>query len=273
MNDVNTMLYACAKVVESKLGIKPKKKRKPGKNKKPKWKINIGKEIETMRGEMSILSEIERNKDPKTIRAKKVIRKYKIRSAIDIPSIKEEVKQKIQVKAQRESRFDKRNKFYRQNKIFQTDAKKFYRDIGTNQVMVKETPPKDSIENFWKGIWGEKQACNMSASWIGNMEKENEIVKEQEWEIITVLELKTVLTKSQKWKSPGIDKVSSSHVLFTSLLNEIMQNPVKTPEWMREGTTYLLTKTNDTKDPKNYQPITCLSTTCKLLPSVLTDRT
>ena len=58
--------------------------------------------------------------------------------------------------------------------------------------MVKETPPKDSIENFWKGIWGEKKACNMSASWIGNMEKGNEKVKEQEWQNITVLELNPI---------------------------------------------------------------------------------
>ena len=42
---------------------------------------------------------------------------------------------------------------------------------------------------------------------------------------------------------------------------------------MCEGTTYLLTKSNDTKDPKSYRPITCLSTTYKLLTSVLTDRT
>ena len=46
-------------------------------------------------------------------------------------------KAKIQVKAQRERQFDKRNKFCRQNKIFQTDAKRFYREIGKNQVMVK----------------------------------------------------------------------------------------------------------------------------------------
>ena len=65
------------------------------------------------------------------------------------------------------------------------------------------------------------------------MQKENEKVKEQEWEIMTALELKVALTKSQKWKSHGIDKVPnfwlnalpSFHVLFTSLLNEIMQNP------------------------------------------------
>ena len=91
----------------------------------------------------------------------------------------------------------------------------------------------------------------MSASWIENTEKESEKVKEQEWENITIHELKTALSKSQKWKSPGIDKVPnillSSHVTFTSLLNELMQDPEKTPEW--------------------------LSTTHKLLISVLTDRT
>ena len=102
MNDVTTMLYVCAKIVESKPGVKLKKKRKPDKNEKPKWKINIEKKIETMRGEMSILCEIERNKNPKTRKARKVIRKYKITNVIDIPSIKGELKQKIQVKAQRE---------------------------------------------------------------------------------------------------------------------------------------------------------------------------
>ena len=56
-----------------------------------------------MRGKTSILSEIERNNDPKTRKA----------SANVIPSIKEELKQKMQVKAQRERRFDKRNKCYR----------------------------------------------------------------------------------------------------------------------------------------------------------------
>ena len=187
---------------------------------------------------MSILSEIERNIDPKTKKARNVIRKYKIKNVIDIPSIKEELKQKIQVKAQRGRRFDKYNKFYKQNKIFQTDAKKFYREIGKSQVMVKEIPPKDNIENFWKEISGAKKASNMSASWMGNKEKGNQKVKEQEWQNITVLEVKAALNKSRKWKSPGIDKVpnfwlnalSSSYFTFTMLLNEIMENPEKAPK-------------------------------------------
>ena len=88
MNDINAMLHACEKTVESEFEVKLKKPRKSDKNEKPKLKINIEQEIEMMRGEMSILSEIERNKDPKTRKARKVIRKYKITSANDIPSIK-----------------------------------------------------------------------------------------------------------------------------------------------------------------------------------------
>ena len=79
------MLIQCCMLVQKQLELK--QKRKPDKNKKPKWKINIEKEIETMRGDMSILSEIERNKVPKTRKARKVIRKYKITNAVDIPSI------------------------------------------------------------------------------------------------------------------------------------------------------------------------------------------
>ena len=46
--------------------------------------------------------------------------------------------------------------------------------------MVKETPPMDSIEKFWKEILAEEKACNMSASYIGNTEKEIEKVKKSE---------------------------------------------------------------------------------------------
>ena len=54
------------------LNLELNRKRKPEKNKKLTRKINIEKEIETMRGEMSILSEIERNKNPKTRKARKL---------------------------------------------------------------------------------------------------------------------------------------------------------------------------------------------------------
>ena len=52
-----------------------------------------------------------------------------------------------------------------------------------------------------------------------------------------------------------------------------MENPDNSPSWLCQGTTYLLAKNQMTKEPKNYRPITCLSTTYKLLTSILTERT
>jgi hypothetical protein len=56
-------------------------------------------------------------------------------------------------------------------------------------------------------------------------------------------------------------------------LAELIDCPEKTPAWLTKGKTYILPKSEDTENPKNYRPITCLSTTYKLLTSVLSDRT
>ena len=77
IKDVHTLLYPCTKAVESKLGVRPKRKKKLTKRKnkkknKTKWKINIQMEVETLRGRMLILRKIERNKDPKTRKDRKV---------------------------------------------------------------------------------------------------------------------------------------------------------------------------------------------------------
>ena len=100
------MLIQCCMLVEKQfslnLELNRKRKENLAKIKKANWKIDIENEIKTMRGEMSILSKIGKNKDPKTRKARKLIGKYKITNAIDIPNIKEELKQKIQVKARRE---------------------------------------------------------------------------------------------------------------------------------------------------------------------------
>ena len=74
------------------LELNRKRKESLTKIKKTKWKINIEKKIETMSGEMLILSKIKRNKDSKRRKARKIIRKYKVTNSIDIPNIKEKLK-------------------------------------------------------------------------------------------------------------------------------------------------------------------------------------
>ena len=65
--------------------------------------------------QLNLNLELNRKRKEKMANIRKsmeIIRKYKITSAIDIPSIKQELKQKIQVIAQRGRGLDKRNKFY-----------------------------------------------------------------------------------------------------------------------------------------------------------------
>lgn len=102
----------------------------------------------------------------------------------------------------------------------------------------------------------------------------------QHWEKIESAELSAALAKSQKWKSPGADQIQNFwlysrtpiHDPLAHCLTNIMQNPDETPDWLTEGITYLLPKSQETKNPKNYRPITCLSTIYKLLTSILTNR-
>jgi len=70
--------------------------------------VKIEKEIENFRREISILDELQKDNGKQSRKARKVIRKYKILSKEQIPTIKEELKQKLQVKAQRLRRYDKR---------------------------------------------------------------------------------------------------------------------------------------------------------------------
>ena len=92
--------------------------------------------------------------------------------------------------------------------------------------------------------------------------------------------MQTALKQSHKWKSAGIDQVlhywlnaiCKGYYIRALLLSDTVKNPEYSPAWLSEGIAYLLLKTNDTVNPKNYRPITWLSTTYKLPTLVITER-
>jgi hypothetical protein len=52
----------------------------------------------------------------------------------------------------------------------------------------------------------------------------------------------------------------------------IIIEPKQMLDWLITGLTYLLPKSGDTKEPKNYRPITCLSTMYKTLTGITARR-
>ena len=280
MDTLNSLIYATAKAATKSMGIDTIKKRNLKTRPEPKWKARIRREIESMRGELSIITEVEKGNDVKTRRGRKIRKKYNFNDKNSLLTAKEILKQKISLKSQRLRRYEKRVKFYRQNRIFKTDAKKLYREIGNQTIEVKNPPNMKDVENFWKTVWCGDKEFNENALWLEKESSRTDHIDQQEWEEFCVEEIKGTLKKSHKWKSPGKDKIpnfwlnslTAAHQPLTNTLNEIMKQPDKIPPWLSDGMTYLIPKTKETEDPKNYRPITCLTTTYKLLSAMITDR-
>ena len=161
LTEINELFYATASAVAEALGLKSRtrihKKQEP-----PKWKKRIEREIQKIRGEISRLSEINKESQLKG-KGRKLMRRHNIRCKDDIPNVVEKLKQQLQAKSQRLRRYDKRQKFFYQNKTYEQNAKKFYRELGKKNVIIHQVPERESIESFWSSIWEEEKHHNMNA--------------------------------------------------------------------------------------------------------------
>ena len=116
------------------------------------------------------------------------------------------------------------------------------------------------------------------------MDKEHDILhkdqQSQPYKAIETEETTYAISKRSNWKSPGIDKVTnfwlknliSIHQDMAKAYINITENPSDVPDWLLEGLPYLLPMTEETKNPKNYRPITCLLMMYKILTFIITER-
>ena len=82
----------------------------------------------------------------------------------------------------------------------------------------------------------------------------------QEWSKITLEDNKHALKKSSKWKSPGKDKtpnfwLNAFHETHTRLIQHfilVINDSKQIGIWVVNGNNYLLPKSDETNNPKNY---------------------
>ena len=282
LTQVNEILYSAASVAQNMAGIKIKNtKESRKKHNKLIWKEKIQSVNNQKRKGLPVLTEIRSGKNVNIMKKKKLWRIYSIKGNDGIDNVKERLKQEIQAKAQRIKRCEKRSKFFHQNLIFRENRKTFYRELGKKEIQIADHAEKCEIENVWKNIMEKDKKHNENGPWIKEIEDANKIIKVQEWNEITPEEVQQAITKTNRWKSPGMDKVPNFwikmidclHLDLTDSLNKLIWSPENSPEWIAQGTTYLLPKSENTKEPRNYRPITCLATMYKLLTSIISERT
>jgi len=121
-------------------------------------------------------------------------------------------------------------------------------------------------ETYWKSLWREEAQHNERAECIRREQKRK--ISHMDWKPTQIMEINSYLSKAYNCKSPGNDQIQhywlkafpSTHRHITENFNAIIEEPEKVPDWLTTGITYLVPKSGDSKEVRNYRPITCLMT-------------
>ena len=89
--------------------------------------------------------------------------------------------------------------------------------------------------------------------------------------------VKKEAVKRKGWAALGIDgiqnywwkKLEPTQKALTRAFTKIKEDNMNIPTWWPTGRTVLLPKTKNLEDEKNYQPITCLNTSYKIMTGVV----
>ena len=176
---------------------------------------------------------------------------------------REEWKQRVTTLSSRLRKYKDMTQTLRDNRDFQNNQGAFYRRLEKDE---KPVEPEERHIEFWKNIWSVpgQNAPNMPN--LTDSKQEQQLVN-------TKGQVIAALRKMKNWKAAGPDQVQAYWLKkFTNVLDELtkyLNTCLKEgcPNWMRTGHTLLLPK----KKAGDTRPITCLTTTWKLLTSIIAE--
>ena len=100
-----------------------------------------------------------------------------------------------------------------------------------------------------------------------------------EWSPICAKDVAEALRTTLNWKAPGRDQIpnfclkqlTATHRYIAAIFNKLIEED-QISEWLTGGVTFLIPKNENTENPKNNRPVTCLPTMYKLIASVISRR-
>ena len=183
LTTINRMQYTAALLIINK--ITPPKlatNRKP-RGGPPAWQKGLQKQIDQLRGDISIITEYTNRNTTNKIRRKHktILKKHKITADEQIIACKQDLKQLLQAKALRLRRYTKRSEQYKQNKMFREDSKRFYRELGKKTIQIEKPPDIGEVKSSGRTYWSRRsntmrmpngsrtrrKNCSKSTRWSG----------------------------------------------------------------------------------------------------------
>ena len=93
------------------------------------------------------------------------------------------------------------------NRKFARDQKSVYRDMNEKHYMPEKIPTKESVENYWKGIWERECSFNRESIWLKELQaKYCQQAQQSEYQVsLDVLDKVTVKLHNRKAPGPDAD--------------------------------------------------------------------
>ena len=188
---------------------------------------------------------------------------------------------KLAASAARLKRYNESNDRKTQNQIFNSNEKKFYRSLAGNEMSDIKPPSEEEITNFWSNLWSNPVEHDDNAPWIQEEIDRQANIEEQADILITTTELTATIRSTHNWRCPGADhvqnywykKLTAVHPFLAEQINRIIRDPECAPEFITEGRTFIKPKDeDDTENPANYRPITCLPTIYKIITATICNK-
>lgn len=254
-------------------------------DKDPPWRLRLELKIRHLRSDHDIITEhLKRNPSRKVRRIMEIIcRKadISIHDRRNLALHKDTLRQKVKVQSAKLSRYNKSYKRKTTNEEFKQDQQKFFNNLKQDKSTNSELEiNEEKFLDYWANMWRKDSVAKIDEPWVQDIDHE----LSQTPTANTYIEpgrIKKILRKASNWKAPGPDKVHNYWLKYFPAAHEnirqsfiaCLENNESFPRFLIKGRTTLIFKKGDKSDPKNYRPITCLSSLYKLFTSIISDET
>lgn len=283
VREANTVMYSAARYILARCSVALRDdnanthSKKPRAN-KPQWEIDLERQIKLTRAEVSRLTALSKQPDPKQSR---LWSRYNLPDIDSLRGLLEQHKAQLLALAARLRRRKEEAKIKSTRVLFETNERQFYRELRGGphtSEQASELPTAEQIQAYWEEIWSVPVAF-APGNWLARQRQEMDgAIAAQPDPVITEDILQTALASTRLWGAAGRDgiqgywlkRLTAMHSYLLKAFNDILNGESQVPAWMVEGRTVLLPKTTPPSDnPAKYRPITCLSVMYKTLTSCI----